>query len=181
MKHQKNFPVDRAASLDEAPALPEEIAGGWTRTRQAEFLRQLAATQCVATAARSVGLSRQSAYKLRNRLRGEPFDIAWQCAFRRQFDTLAEIALDRAVNGIEVPHYYKGELVGTHRVFDGALTLALLRMQQRLTALPYERHDEQTDLPPDDLEALVGRVEQGGELWEREAPGEDADEQRQGE
>ena len=180
MEHQPNFPLTRAASLDEVLAHPEDTASGWTRDRQAEFLRQLAATQWVATAARSVGLSRQSAYKLRNRLRGEPFDIAWQCAYRRQFDTLAEIALDRAVNGTEVPHYYKGELVGTHRVFDAALTLALLRMQQRLTPLPYERHDEQTDLPPDDLEALVGRVEQGGELWERDKPDEEADEQRQG-
>jgi hypothetical protein len=175
MEHQTNFPIARAASLDEAAQLPEDPASGWTRTRQAEFLRQLAATQCVATAARSVGLSRQSAYKLRNRLRGEPFDIAWQCAFRRQFDTLAEVALDRAVNGTEVPHYYKGELVGTHRVYDGSLAIALLRMQQRLTPLPCTRHDEQSNYYSDNLEALVARVEQGGELWLRDEQDENAD------
>jgi len=48
----------------------------------AEFLRQLAATHSVSAAARSVGMSRQSAYKLRDRLKGEPFDIAWG---RRRF------------------------------------------------------------------------------------------------
>lgn len=112
----------------------------WTREVQAEFLRQLAATHCVRSAARSVGMSRQSAYRLRNRLKGEPFDIAWACAFRRQFDALAEAALDRAMNGVEVPHYYKGELVGTHRVFNETLTVALLALQRRLTPIPPDRH-----------------------------------------
>lgn len=137
----------------------------WTREVQAEFLRQLAATHCVRSAARSVGMSRQSAYRLRNRLQGEPFDIAWACAFRRQFDALAEAALDRAMNGVEVPHYYKGELVGTHRVFNETLTVALLALQHRLTPIPPDRHAEQLLLPPDDFEALVERVASGEELW----------------
>ena len=140
-------------------------AQGWTRERQAEFLRRLAASHCVASSAKAVGMSRQSAYRLRNRLKGEPFDIAWACAFRRQFDALAEAALDRAMNGVEVPHYYKGELVGTHRVFNETLTVALLALQHRLTPIPPDRHAEQLLLPPDDFEALVERVASGEELW----------------
>jgi molybdenum-dependent DNA-binding transcriptional regulator ModE len=50
---------------------------GWTRAKMAAFLRALAASRSVSEAARSVGMSRQSAYKLRNRLAGMPFDLAW--------------------------------------------------------------------------------------------------------
>ncbi len=137
----------------------------WTREKQAEFLRQLAASHCVSTAARSVGMARQSAYRLRNRLKGQPFDVAWACAFRRQYDALAEAALDRALNGVEVPHYYKGELVGTHRVFNETLTVAMLALQHRLTPIPPDRHAEQYTIAPDDFEALVQRVACGDERW----------------
>lgn len=44
------------------------------------FLRALAERRSVAAAARSVGMSRQSAYKLRARLAGQPFDQAWDMA-----------------------------------------------------------------------------------------------------
>src|SRR5688572_23878445 len=102
---------------------PGERHDGWTPSRQARFLRELAATHCVAGAARAVGMSRQSAYKLRHRLRGQPFDVAWQCAFRRLYDALAEAALERALNGVEVPHFHKGELVHVSRRFDERLTV----------------------------------------------------------
>lgn len=122
-------------------------------------------------------MSRQSAYRWRNRLKGEPFDVAWACAFRRQFDNLAETALERALNGVEVPHYYKGELVGTHRVFNETLTVALLAMQDRLTPIPPTRTFEHMMTPPDDFETLVARVAEGPELWavEDEDADEDAD------
>lgn len=153
----------QAAAQNLTPATRTALV--WTRERQAEFLRQLAASHCVSRAARAVGMSRQSAYRLRNRLKGEPFDIAWACAFRRQFDALAETALDRALNGVEVPHYYKGELVGTHRAFNETLTVALLAMQDRLTPIPSARTMEHMLAPTDDFEALVERVATGEELW----------------
>ena len=46
----------------------------WTKYKMVEFLRALGATQCVKAAAEAVGMSRQWAYKLRNRLKGEPFN-----------------------------------------------------------------------------------------------------------
>ena len=52
----------------------------WTRGRMVAFLRALAASRSVAHAARSVGLSRQSAYRLRWRLAGTAFDEAWALA-----------------------------------------------------------------------------------------------------
>lgn len=151
-------PVSHIARVDDGPR-------HWSRARQAEFLRQLASTHCVSRAAKHVGMSRQSAYRLRNRLKGEPFDIAWQCAFRRQFDVLAEAALARALNGVEVPHFHKGELIHVSRKFDERLTVALLAMQGRLNVLPPDRYAEQSQFAPDDFDALVERVASGDELW----------------
>jgi molybdenum-dependent DNA-binding transcriptional regulator ModE len=41
----------------------------WTRSRQAVFLRELAATHCVSSAARELGMGPQSAYRLLARLK----------------------------------------------------------------------------------------------------------------
>ncbi|MCB2089062.1 MAG: hypothetical protein R3E18_10825 [Sphingomonadaceae bacterium] len=154
----------RSSARSVTPITP---ARRWTKARQVEFLQVLASSHNVAEAARAVGMSRQSAYRLRNRLRDEPFGMAWEAAFRRQFSALAEVALDRALNGVEVPHYYKGELVGTHRQFDERLTVALLALQSRLTEIPRRRSNEERDCYfPDDFEGLLYRVETGKEYWD---------------
>ena len=98
----------------------------WTRAKMVAFLRELAASQSVAHAAKSVGMSRQSAYRMRNRLAGTPFALAWEVALEAGLQQLAHAVLDRAVNGEEVPRYYHGELVGTHRKFDNRLAVWLL-------------------------------------------------------
>lgn len=164
--HSQNLPPQNLPPQN-LPAVPaDERHDGWTRERQGAFLRMLASTHCVSQAAKAVGMSRQGAYRLRSRLRGEPFDIAWQAAFRRQFDALAEAALDRALNGVEVPHFHKGELIHTSRRFDERLTVALLALRDRLAPIPPDRFAEQERFMPDDFEALVGRVETGEEQWE---------------
>jgi hypothetical protein len=164
--------ISPAGSSDEDPASPvtpdadEPPAQQWTAPKMAAFLRQLSATQSVAAAARSVGMSRQSAYKLRARLKGEPFDWAWKCAFRHNFDALAEAALDRALNGIEVPHFHKGELIHTSRRYDERLTVALLAMRGNLAATPAGPTAYiPEDLSVDNFPELVERVEQGPENW----------------
>lgn len=151
---------------------PIRPARMWTSAKQAEFLRQLSATHSVAGAARAVGMSRQSAYRLRARLKGEPFDAAWDAAFQRVYDALAQAALERALNGVEVPHFYKGELVGTSRKYDERLTVALLAMRECLSLPQPVRHAEAAHYAPHDFEALVERVESGEELW---AEADDAD------
>jgi hypothetical protein len=52
----------------------------WTPARQAAFLRALKETESVSAAAAHVGMSRQSAYKLRRRMAGQPFDRGWEMA-----------------------------------------------------------------------------------------------------
>ena len=98
----------------------------WTKGKMAMFLRELGATQSVSAAAKAVGMSRNSAYRLRARLKGEPFDLAWEAAFQHGYDALAQAALERALFGVEVPVWYKGEQVGTTRRYDEGLTRFLL-------------------------------------------------------
>jgi len=50
---------------------------GWTPMRQAGFLGGLAETRSVAAAARHVGMTRESAYRLRERFGAESFAAAW--------------------------------------------------------------------------------------------------------
>jgi len=50
---------------------------GWTPLRQAEFLGLLAETRCVKAAAGRVGISRESAYRLRQRRGAAGFRAAW--------------------------------------------------------------------------------------------------------
>ncbi len=106
---------------------------------------------------------------MRARLRGQPFDFAWDAAFRFAFKALAEAAMDRAVNGVEVLHFHHGELVGTSRRFDERLTVALLAMRAQfmhdgaLRSHPARRFD------PADFNGLLRRVEHGPEEWQDEA------------
>ena len=163
---------------------PEDRHDGWTRARQARFLRTLAATHSVTAAARSVGMGRQSAYKLRNRLKGEPFDIAWRAAFRLQYDALAEAVIERAIHGVEVPHFHKGELIHTSRRYDERAAVALLALRDRLAPVPHCYRADDEGIYPDDFDTLVARVEHGDELWmdvveaddeEDDAAGEDGE------
>ena len=141
----------------------------WTAERQAAFLRALASSHCVAQAARAVGMTRQSVYALRARLRHEPFDLAWQAALHCRFDALAEAAMERALNGVEVPHFYQGELIHTSRRYDERLTVALLAMRDRYAPQhPPSSYHNQSAYSAEGFGALVHRVEHGPETWSQE-------------
>jgi hypothetical protein len=53
---------------------------GWTAERQLRFLDALSRTRSVAGAAASAGMSREGAYRLRNRTEGGLFALLWDCA-----------------------------------------------------------------------------------------------------
>lgn len=53
---------------------------GWLPSRQADFLGYLAETGSVSAAAARVGMSRESAYRLRRREGAESFAAAWDAA-----------------------------------------------------------------------------------------------------
>ena len=137
----------------------------WTKPKMVEFLRMLGATQCVAAAARAVGMSRQSAYKLRNRLKGEPFDIAWEAAFQHGYDALHQAALERALHGIEVPVFHAGEQVGTRRHFDERLTVFLLSRRNAVGAQRLSRYGAAAEFWSERWETMLDHVENGPVVW----------------
>lgn len=54
---------------------------GWTAERQREFIRVLHAKRSIGAACLAVGMSRKSAYQLRERPGAEGFAAAWDAAF----------------------------------------------------------------------------------------------------
>ena len=157
--------TDKSTALTTAPAIRHD---GWTTERQAIFLRELAASHSVKKAAKAAGMSRQSAYGLRARLKGEPFDLAWNAALRCRFDALAEAAMDRALNGVDVPHFYKGELVHTSRRYDERLTVALLAMRESFRPPPRYASHPAAMFEPHDFGKLLDRVQTGPRTWREE-------------
>ncbi|MGB3470251.1 MAG: hypothetical protein WBA51_05465 [Erythrobacter sp.] len=148
----------------EAVSLTATRRDGWTAERQTAFLRMLAATQSVAQAAKSVGMSRQSAYKLRARLDDAPFGAGWRMAMKGGRGALLEAALDRAINGIEVPHYWQGELVGTSRRYDERLT-ALLLNSGALANARATVNGAEDEFAHHGLSRLLDRIESGPRHW----------------
>jgi hypothetical protein len=146
-------------SLDIAPE------DRWTKAKMAEFLRILAAQQSISAAARAVRMSRQSAYKLRNRLKGEPFDIAWEAAFQHGYDALHQAALERALHGVEVPVYSKGEQIGTRRHFDERLTVFLLSRRNNVGAQRLGRYGAAAEFWSERWERMLEQVEKGPVVW----------------
>jgi len=142
----------------------------WNKAKMAQFLRELAATQSVAAAAKSVGMSRQAAYRLRARLKGEPFDIAWETAFQHGYDELAQAALERALHGVEVPHFRNGELVHTSRRYDERLTVYLLAARNRNGAQKLSRYGAASEYWSERWDHLLARVQEGPALWNFENP-----------
>ncbi|MEB3414750.1 hypothetical protein VCJ71_01590 [Alteriqipengyuania sp. WL0013] len=124
---------------DNRPALPDNTLpefdpvprkrmrrGGWSAERQREFIALLAETGTVRDACRRMGAGEHHIYKLRAHPEGASFARAWEAALdlgvRRVEDTL----MDRAINGVEVPVYHRGEIVGTRRVFNDRLLMFVL-------------------------------------------------------
>lgn len=123
-------------------------ADGWTSQRQRAFIDALAETACVTEACRAVGLSPQSAYALRRNYEAKGFRLAWDAALEYAIRRLSDAVISRALNGVPVPHFYKGEQVGEHRRYDERLAMFLLRYRdplryaRSLDKVEYVGHDE---------------------------------------
>ncbi len=97
---------------------------GWTLERQQLFIDHLAEHGRVTEAAEAAGMSVQSAYKLRARVKG--FAFGWRAAMTLAYDRLREIALDRASNGVRIPRYHDGKVAGVTVRHSDRLLLGLL-------------------------------------------------------
>ena len=141
----------------------------WNKPKMAAFLRELAACHSVAAAARSVGMSRQSAYRLRARLKGEPFDLGWETAFQHSYDALHQAALERALHGIAVPVFFNGEQIATRQHYDERLTCFLLAARNRGGAQQLGRYRAAADFYAQRWDELLEHVETGNARWPQDA------------
>ena len=99
---------------------------GWTPECQRRFIEALAAIGVVAAAARAVGKSGTSVYKLRERPGAAAFASAWDTAQQMAGDRTFAQAMDRAIKGVDVPRFYRGRQIGTVRRPDYRMALKVL-------------------------------------------------------
>lgn len=122
-----------------SPKLPDQFTpapvrprhDGWTAERQMAFIEKLADCGSVVAACKHVGMSRESARKLRLRPCGRAFRDAWDAALDCSYAEVEEAAMERSRNGVARPIFYHGEQVGEWRHHDERLTMFLLRFRRR--------------------------------------------------
>jgi hypothetical protein len=143
--------------FDPVPVRPR--ADGWTPERQRAFIEHLAETLCVDTAAALVGMTGDSARRLRRRPGAEGFAAAWDAALRRGLSERGRAALiDEAVNGRLVRRFYHGRLISEERVRSPRLLLALIERMDRLFEGPGAVESEAVAA---DWHASLDRLESG--------------------
>ena len=99
---------------------------GWTEERQRGFIAALAECGSVARAARAVGMSPRSAYRLMDADGADSFAAAWDQAIDIGIERVRAEALHRALNGSSVAVYRRGKLVRIETRFNDRLAIALL-------------------------------------------------------
>lgn len=118
-----------AGELPKFTPVPRQTSrhDGWTPERQRSFIEALADTGSVEAACRAVDMSQPGAYLLRRQPGAESFREAWEKALDLGVQRIEDVAMDRALNGVEVPVYSYGKLVGTRRTYNDRLLMFMLR------------------------------------------------------
>ena len=118
-----------AGSLPEFRPVPREKdrANGWKPEVQRAFIEALAETGSVRSACRKVGRSEVGAYLIRRHPQAADFRAAWDAALDIGMRRIEDVAMDRALHGVEVPVYSYGKLVGTRTVYNDRLVMFMLR------------------------------------------------------
>jgi hypothetical protein len=125
-------PESSAPVLDFDTVPVRDRHDGWTAERQHAFIAALAESGCVNEACKTVGMTSQSAYRLCRHFDAQGFRLAWDAALDYAIRRLSDAVYSRAIHGVAVPHYYKGEVVGEHRRYDERLAMFLLRYRDPL-------------------------------------------------
>jgi hypothetical protein len=121
-----NKPRTTLPAFTPVPRLKQR-SNGWSPAIQLAFIEALAETGSVAAAARRVNRAPEGAYLLRRHPEAKTFRKAWQAALDLGVQKIEDVAMDRALNGVEVPVYSYGKLVGTRTVYNDRLLMFMLR------------------------------------------------------
>ena len=119
----------RAGTLPAFTPVPrlKDRSNGWKPHVQRAFIEALADTGSVTSACRAVNRSTHGAYHLRRQPGAESFRAAWAAALDLGVQRIEDVAMDRALNGVEVPVYSYGKLVGTRLSYNDRLLMFMLR------------------------------------------------------
>lgn len=115
-----------ADALTFTAAALRERHDGWSAERQRAFIAALADSGCITLACRAVGVSPQSAYRLRRHPKGKQFAYAWDTALRCASVRLVSIAYERAITGTRKQYWRDGKLIGETVSPSDALLMFLL-------------------------------------------------------
>jgi hypothetical protein len=121
-----------AGALDFVPVPVKPRRDGWTAERQTVFIKGIAAGLGNSGAARAAGMSRQSAYLLRDRPGAASFAAAWERALefaRSRPLPPGSTAYERGIEGVLVPIRKRGGVIGYRRKYDDRVLAMLLRAQ----------------------------------------------------
>ena len=129
---------------------------GLTPARQVAVVQAMAACGCIREACAKVGISAEAVYELRRRPDAQSFRLAMDIALDGAADQVEDGVFGRAINGVEIPHYYRGELVGTHRRFDERLAMFILRYRKPHR---YGRHLDRHDSPRHPERSALGMAD----------------------
>ena len=145
MKDRSRQPAAKGTLPDFAPVPRQrERFDGWTPQRQRGFIEALADTGSVKRAAHAVNMTPEGAYLLRRHPEAQAFRKAWEAALALGVQRLEDLAMDRALNGTEVPVYSYGKLIGSRMVFNDRLLMFILRNRTGKRFRAEGRHDAPT-------------------------------------
>jgi len=123
---KNRVPTDRPIP-DFTPVPRRYRHDGWTAERQRAFIAALAETGSVTHAAHRVNMAKEGAYQMRLKPGADSFRAAWAAALDHGVQSLADIAIDRARDGVPVPIFHKGEQVGERRWYNDRLLMFVLK------------------------------------------------------
>ncbi|QUL38532.1 hypothetical protein [Erythrobacter sp. JK5] len=118
-------PASEIPDFTPVPIKPR--SDGWTPERQQEFIEALADTGSVEAACKHVNMSTVGAYRIRRLPEGKSFREAWNAALDLGVQRLEDVAMERALNGVEEPFYVYGQHVGTRKKYNDRLLMFMLR------------------------------------------------------
>lgn len=122
--------MDAGDVLDEIPFDPvprlRKRRGGWSAERQRLFIALLRLCGSVSAAAKAVGMTPRSVYRLSDSKDGESFAHALDVAAEEGLERTRASALERALTGALVPIYRRGKLVRVEHRHCDKLALGLL-------------------------------------------------------
>lgn len=127
-------PLPPAPAPDDAFFAPDFPCAKFDAAAQVRFLDGLATTGNVRVSAQQVGVSHETAYRLRRR--DARFANLWSAALVHARHRVGGVFGDRALDGVVEEVWFRGELVGHRRRYDSRLLLAHMARLDQLADEP---------------------------------------------